>query len=309
MTVEKGETLAVVGESGSGKSTLARCIVRLTEPTAGRIVYDTTIDVRALRGRALRDFRRQVQMVFQNPAGSLDPGMRVGHIVGQPLRYHEALHGDTLRHRVHQLLEAVGLSPAEARKFPHQLSGGQQQRVSLARAISTRPRLLVLDEPTSALDASVQEQILELLAQLREEFGLTYILISHDLRIIERYTDRTAVFFRGHLVELGPTSDVVGRPRHPYMRLLVDLIPSSPPNPDAYVAASVLMRPSAPDPAACPFLGQCPISTQECAVNPSLQEYESGRLAACVWAADTQVEDVWAEQMRHLNADLVERRG
>lgn len=218
-----GITFGLVGESGSGKSTLARAALRLIKPTAGATIIDGQ-DLSRLSGRALRAVRRDAAMVFQNPIAALNPRMDVEALVGEPLR----LAGMTAREvtaEVTGLLDQVGLPRTYLRRLPHQLSGGQCQRIGIARALSTRPRLLVLDEPTSALDVSVQAQILNLLQDLRDEHGLTYLLISHDLDVVYHMSERIAVMYRGRLVERGHADDVFGRGAHPYTELLIQAIP------------------------------------------------------------------------------------
>jgi peptide/nickel transport system ATP-binding protein len=222
LDVHAGDRLAIVGESGSGKSTLARLFLALEEPTAGEIRFEgTAVDVR--RGAALANLRRAVQIVFQDPLGSLDPRMSIGESVAEPLR---ALHipGDH-RARVDDLLNAVGLSSAAARRYPHQFSGGQRQRVAIARALAPRPRVLVADEAVSALDVSVRAQVLNLIDDLVDRFGLTLVFISHDLAVVRHLCTRVAVLYRGRLVEQGPAEQVYQEPRHPYTRALLQAVP------------------------------------------------------------------------------------
>ncbi|WP_460039963.1 ATP-binding cassette domain-containing protein [Thermaerobacter litoralis] len=215
-----GETVGIAGESGSGKSTLARLILRLIEPTAGS-VWMEGVEVTALRGERLRQWRQQAQMVFQDPWWSLDPRQRLGDAVTEPLAAHRRLTRSERRRVAEDLLEQVGLPAAFAARYPHELSGGQRQRVGIARALSVRPKLLILDEPTSALDVSVQAQILQLLEQLREQHRLTYLFISHDLRVLEYLCDRLVVMYRGVVVEEAPVDELFARPRHPYTRTLL----------------------------------------------------------------------------------------
>ena len=225
--VEAGRTLAIVGESGSGKSTLGRLLLRLLQPTSGRVLYRGR-DVVAMRGAELRDFRRKVQIVFQDPYSSLNARMRIGQIVREPLDvYGEGTRPERER-RVHELLERVGLSIAHARSFPAELSGGQRQRVGIAAALALSPELIVADEPTSALDVSVQAQTLNLMADLQRDFNLTFVFITHDLGIVQHFSDRVAVMYLGKIVEEAPNEELFANPQHPYSRLLFSAIP----NPD-----------------------------------------------------------------------------
>jgi oligopeptide/dipeptide ABC transporter ATP-binding protein len=218
--LEPGEVFGLVGESGSGKTTVARCILGLEQPTAGSIRY-AGVDLAAADRGALRRARREMQLVFQQPAAALDPRMTLGQLVAEPLTTHGIARGAALRTRIEWLLGEVGLSTALLRRYPHELSGGQCQRVVIARALSTGPRLLVLDEPTSALDVVVQAQILNLLLALRNEHGLAFLLISHDLSVIGHLSDRIGVMYLGRIVEQGPAAEVLAAPRHPYTRALL----------------------------------------------------------------------------------------
>jgi ABC-type glutathione transport system ATPase component len=223
-----GETLAIVGESGCGKTTLARLLVRLVEPDAGDISFLGS-DWLAARGAELRRLRRQMQMIFQDPYGSLDPRQRVASIVAEPLRIHEPqLGGRGLRERLDQALAAVGLGGDVLRRFPHEFSGGQRQRVAIARALVLRPKLLIADEPVSALDPSIGAQILDLLARLQAEFGLTYLFISHSLPVVAHLATRIAVMQAGRFVETGPAAQILARPAHPYTRALLEAAPQLP---------------------------------------------------------------------------------
>lgn len=224
LDIAEGEAVGLVGESGSGKTTLARCLLRLVDPSAGTIELLGT-DITRLTGRALRRVRPRMQVVFQDPVGSLDPRMSVRDLVAEPLRAHERLPGRELTARVERLLDDVGLGPRLAGRRPHELSGGQCQRVAIARALALRPRLLVLDEPTSALDVSVQAQILELLGMLRQEHGLSYLLISHDLGVVRYLCERVVVMYLGRVVEEGPSEVMFEAARHPYTRALLSARP------------------------------------------------------------------------------------
>lgn len=227
LDVEAGRTLAVVGESGSGKSTLGRLMLRLLAPTSGEVLYRGR-DIVAMRGTELRDFRRNVQIVFQDPYSSLNVRMRVGQIIREPLDiYGEGTRVERER-RVHELLERVGLSIAHARAFPSELSGGQRQRVGIAAALALSPELIIADEPTSALDVSVQAQTLNLMADLQRDFNLTFVFITHDLGVVQHFSDRVAVMYLGKIVEEAPNDELFANPQHPYSKLLFSAIP----NPD-----------------------------------------------------------------------------
>ncbi|MFJ1991774.1 ATP-binding cassette domain-containing protein [Streptomyces asiaticus] len=234
LTVEDGETLALVGESGSGKTTLTRLLLGLLDPTAGTVRFDGH-DLAALPPAELRALRAGMQVVLQDPYSSMNPRMRVTDIVAEPLVTHDVTYRGRrararLRERVGELLESVGLPARLQDRYPHEFSGGQRQRISIARALASSPRLVVLDEPTSALDVSVQSQVLELLAELQRQHGLTYVFVSHNLAVVQRIADRVAVLRRGRVVECGETTAVLGAPRHPYTRELLAAVP----RPDAY---------------------------------------------------------------------------
>jgi ABC-type glutathione transport system ATPase component len=222
--VPRGTSYGLVGESGSGKSSVARIVCRFIRPDEGEVLVDGD-DVLACRGRDLKAFRRKVQLVFQDPFASLDPRWRVGRLIAEGMRIHGHVPRDRRQHRVAELLEQVGLHAGDARRYPHEFSGGQRQRVGIARALAVEPELLVLDEPVSALDVSVQAQILSLLSDLKDELGLTYLFIAHDLAIVERFCDQLAVMRGGRIVEEGPSERLFAAPAHPYTRTLLDAIP------------------------------------------------------------------------------------
>jgi oligopeptide transport system ATP-binding protein len=224
LDIQSGETLGLVGESGSGKSTLGRLVLRLIEPTSGKIVFEGRDLVTASRGE-MRRLRGDMQIIFQDPFGSLDPRMRVEDVISEPLIIHEALSRDAGRARVAELLRAVGLDRSAMRRFPHEFSGGQRQRIGIARALALHPKFIVADEPVSALDVSVGAQIVNLLAQLQREFGLTYLFISHSMPVVRYLATRIAVMYRGKIVEVGPTEQITERPKHPYTRSLLEATP------------------------------------------------------------------------------------
>ncbi len=227
--IARGETLGLVGESGCGKTTIGRSILRLIPPTSGSVRFDGR-DVLAARGAALKRLRREMQIIFQDPAGSLNPRMRIEAIVGEPLTVHSLVRSrDDLRARVEALLDRVGMPRAAADRYPHEFSGGQRQRIGIARALALQPRFIVCDEPTSALDVSIQAQILNLLADLRDELGLSYLFISHDMAVIQHICDRVAVMYRGKIVESGSRDQVMLKPRHPYTRSLLSAVPEPDP--------------------------------------------------------------------------------
>ena len=222
--IEKGETFGLVGESGSGKTTTGRCILRLIEPTSGEVVFDGR-DVLTLSRTELRRARRDMQIVFQDPYSSLNPRMRVSAIVEEPLIIHKLGSRAERRSRVKELFELVGLNPDHLERYPHEFSGGQRQRIGLARALALNPSLIVADEPVSALDVSVQAQVINLLMELQQRLGLTYLFIAHDLRLVEHICTRTAVMYLGRIVEMGETAKLFGAPKHPYTRALLSAIP------------------------------------------------------------------------------------
>jgi oligopeptide transport system ATP-binding protein len=280
-----GETLGLVGESGCGKSTLGRTLLRLLEPTSGKIFFDG-VDLTAMRQRPLRSLRRQMQMIFQDPYASLNPRMSVGAALAEPLIIHDlAATAAERRRRVDELLDRVGLGADVANRYPHEFSGGQRQRIGIARALAVSPRFIVCDEPISALDVSIQAQIVNLLAELQEAERLTYLFISHDLKIVQHIADRIAVMYLGRVVELGPARKVYRDPRHPYTRALLSAVPV--PVPGAASRRVVLQgdvpSPLSPPPG-CSFHPRCPEPNKipECKTEiPALRVLSNGCQAAC----------------------------
>ncbi len=237
-TLQAGRSLGIVGESGSGKSTLARLVMALDTPTSGRVLLDGR-DLHALPREELRRARRDFQMVFQDPYGSLDPRQTVERIVTEPLSAQGERDRRVLRQRASEVIESVGLRPGDLGKYPHEFSGGQRQRIAIARALITRPRLIVADEPVSALDVSVQAQVLNLLQDLQAEYGVTYLLISHDLAVVHHLCDEVLVLWQGQVVEQGRPEDLFRSPRHPYTRALLEAVPrAEPPAPQPSTAAT-----------------------------------------------------------------------
>jgi ABC-type glutathione transport system ATPase component len=224
LQIQSGETLGLVGESGSGKSTLGRLVLRLIESTSGKLLFEGRDLLVASRGE-MRRLRRDMQIIFQDPFGSLDPRMRVEDVISEPLTIHERMTSSARRMRVAELLGAVGLDQSAMHRFPHEFSGGQRQRVGIARALALRPKFIVADEPVSALDVSVGAQIVNLMAQLQREFGLTYLFISHSMPVVRYLATRIAVMYRGRIVEVGPTEQITERPQHPYTRSLLEATP------------------------------------------------------------------------------------
>lgn len=282
------ETLALVGESGCGKSTVARCLLRLVEPTAGSIRFGGE-EVTAYRGARLRRYRRSVQIVFQDPFGSLSPRMRVGDLIAEPLLAHRLVSdGIQARQRVSELLELVGLSPEQAGRYPHEFSGGQRQRIAIARALAPSPAMLILDEPIAALDASIGAQILNLLADLQDELGVSYLFISHDLSVVRHLAHRVSVMYLGKIVETAGSTAIFEVPQHPYTQTLVSAIPLPDPHKERR-RQRIRLTGEVPSPLCvprgCRFHPRCFKAQPGCAQNePPLEVVDHDHRAACFYA-------------------------
>jgi len=280
--VEAGETLALVGESGCGKSTVSRLVLRLIEPDAGSVRFEGR-DLLALNANELRAFRRQAQIIFQDPYASLNPRMTVAQILGEPLALHDLVPSAKRRARIEELLRLVGLEPRFARRYPHEFSGGQRQRIAIARALAVEPKLIICDEPVSALDVSIRSQILNLLRDLQDRLGLSYIFVSHDLAVVKHIADRVAVMNLGSIVETAETDALFASPRHPYSRALLSAIPVA--KPQGKRARMILQgeMPSALNPpSGCRFHTRCPFAVERCRLEvPKLIAGGSGHATAC----------------------------
>ena len=287
--VAPGETLALVGESGCGKSSVGRTILRLQEPTSGKALFED-IDIFSLDRSALRALRRRMQIIFQDPYSSLNPRMTVGSAIAEGIEIHRLAPGREIPQRVAALLEEVGLDPAYARRYPHEFSGGQRQRIGIARALAVEPAFIVCDEPVSALDVSVQAQVLNLLSDLQQQRGLSYLFIAHDLAVVRQIAHRIAVMYLGRIVEEGATDALLANPRHPYTVALLSAVPEPDPvvQRERIVLRGDLPSPSNPPPG-CPFHTRCfhPMKNERCRTEVPLLRPVAGTLAACHYAEST----------------------
>lgn len=281
--VETGETLGVVGESGCGKSTVGRTILRLIEPTAGKIIIDNQ-DISAAPRADLRSFRRQMQIIFQDPYSSLNPRMTAGQIVGEPLRVHNIANGSEIRDRVADLFQRVGLRKDQINRYPHEFSGGQRQRIGIARALALGPKLIIADEPVSALDVSIQAQVINLLMDLQDEFGIAFLFIAHDLSVVERLSHRVAVMYLGRIVEIADRKSLFTNPQHPYTQALLSAVPV--PDPSRKKVQRTILKGDIPSPmsppSGCLFHTRCPVANASCKIDvPQLKEIAPGHQVSC----------------------------
>jgi len=310
--VRRGETLGLVGESGCGKSTTGRAMIRLREPTAGSVKFDG-VELTSLKPSELRRLRRRMQIIFQDPYGSLDPRMTVGSIISEPLETHRLAKGEGKRERVSELLKMVGLDPSYVNRYPHEFSGGQRQRIGVARALAVEPEFIVCDEPISALDVSIQAQVLNLLTDLRDRLGLTYLFIAHDLSVVKHISDRVAVMYLGKIVEIGPPEQIYAAPGHPYTRALLSAVPVPDPQSERR-RRRVILTGDVPSPAnppsGCRFHTRCWLyeklgKPENCrTIDPPLREIGPDTKAACHYAEESLKSDVGVahideRQIRH----------
>ncbi len=286
LTVDSGQTLGVVGESGCGKSTLGKVIIRLIEPTSGQIIYEGE-DITNLGHDAMMPYRRKMQIIFQDPYSSLNPRLTVRALLKEAILFHRVVGRGEVNDYIDRVIQTVGLRPDAGEKFPHEFSGGQRQRIGIARALSVKPTFIIADEPVSALDVSIQAQVLNLMKDLKEQFGLTMLFISHDLKVVEHFCDRVVVMYLGHAVEKMPTDDLHQRAQHPYSQALLGANPIDDPadrRPLAVLQGDV-PSPLNPPPG-CPFQGRCPKVMDRCRVEmPPLETKKAGHEVAC-WAVE-----------------------
>ncbi len=285
LSIARGETLGLVGESGSGKSTLARIILNLIQPTSGKVVFDGQ-QVSSAKGEALRNLRRRMQIVFQDPYGSLNPRMTVGRIIAEGLPLRGMTDSAKQAEEVQRLLALVGLDASYQNRYPHEFSGGQRQRIGIARALAVKPEFLAADEPVSALDVSVQAQVLNLLLDLQQQLGLTMLFVAHDLAVVRHMSDRVAVMYLGRIVELAESSTIYTSPRHPYTRTLLEAIPV--PDPDRKLPDIPPVETTSRPAEGCPFQPRCPLAIDRCRKEmPQLAEWGCGHFTACHRAGET----------------------
>jgi len=291
LVVQRGEVLGLVGESGCGKSTLGKLATGLISVDSGNIIFNG-IDITRISARQMRPLRRGIQMVFQDPFSSLNPRMRVRDILAEPFLIHN-LAPDNMRTQIEQNLQAVGLKPADAQRYPHEFSGGQRQRIGIARALSLRPELIVADEPVSALDLSVQAQIVELLQELKREYSLTYVFISHDLSVVRQICTRVAVMYLGRIIEVGSVAQTFNTPLHPYTEMLLQALPvADPRRRKVYTPSGDIPSPSAIPPG-CPFHPRCPYAQPRCKTQlPELVESADERQVACLRHAELKLDGI-----------------
>jgi oligopeptide transport system ATP-binding protein len=288
-TIKKGETLGLVGESGSGKTTAGRVVLRLLEATKGQVLFEGR-DIGALGREDVRKLRKEMQIIFQDPYASLNPRMTVGDIVSEPLKIHGLATGKDAEARVQELLRLVGLQPYHANRYPHEFSGGQRQRVGIARSLAVSPKFIVADEPVSALDVSIQAQVINLLQDLQQQFGLTYLFIAHDLSVVRHISTRVAVMYVGKIVEIANRDDLYANPLHPYTQALLSAIPIPDPRVESrrkrIILSGDIPSPVNPPPG-CRFHTRCPVAFDRCKVEvPPLNTYAAGHVAACHWVEE-----------------------
>jgi oligopeptide/dipeptide ABC transporter ATP-binding protein len=282
LTVKRGETFGLVGESGCGKTTFGRCVLRLEAPTSGQVRFNG-VNVMTSQAHRLRQLRQKMQIIFQDPYSSLDPRHTIGRIIGEPLRVHRSLPPAKVTPRIGELLEVVGLHAESAHRYPHEFSGGQRQRICIARALALNPELIIADEPVSALDVSIQAQILNLLVDLQERYGLTYVFISHDLSVVRHIADRVAVMYLGRIVESAPSGELYAHPRHPYTHALLSAVPVANPQKKSDEVVLEGDLPSPLDaPSGCSFHPRCPRKGEKCdRITPGLQTVAGEQVVAC----------------------------